>query len=458
MSGMKMGGGQAGQAGGGGAMPGSGMNMPGMSGMGMGGSMMDMTSTVDLLAPMSGEGSGTSWLPASSPMYGKAIMYGRNMLMLHGALTPRYTYVPTPRGDSKVTAPNWFMAMYSHPLGTTDQLGLRLMMSLDPITVGGAGYPLLFQTGESWHGVALHDHQHPHDLFSELSATYSRRFGPHSAYLYVGYPGEPALGPPTFMHRLIAYDLPDAPLSHHWMDSAHITFGVATVGVDIARRVKLESSVFTGREPNENRYNFDPARFDSQSGRVTWNPDANDSFQISYGFLKSPEGLNLTANQHRVTASYLYNLPLGADANVTTTLAFGQNNTGAEGKTNAYLAEADYQRERNAFFARLENVQKSGHELVLPAPYETGKYNVGAYTFGYLRDLTHGTGIDTGVGGSITVNGKPSGLDPIYGRATPVGFQIMLRFRPSRMSMAGGMAGMGGMHGKQTLRGGSPGM
>src|SRR6266513_2478948 len=98
---------------------------------------------------MSREGSGTSWLPDSSPMYGKMFMFGRDMLMLHGAIFPRYTNVNTRRGD--------------------DRIGARLMMSLDPLTEGGRGYPLLFQTGESWHDQPLHDRQHPHDLFDELS-------------------------------------------------------------------------------------------------------------------------------------------------------------------------------------------------------------------------------------------------------------------------------------------------
>jgi hypothetical protein len=173
--------------------------MPGMS-------MAGMSSSVDLNDPMSQEASGTAWLPASSPMYGKMIM-GKNgdMLMLHGAIMPRYVNTGSKRGDRRFDAPNWAMAMYGHPLDSKSQLGLRGMFSLDPITEGGYGYPLLFQTGESWHGQPLHDRQHPHDLVDELAAAYSRLLGNgRSAYLYLGYPGEPALGPPTYMHRAIA--------------------------------------------------------------------------------------------------------------------------------------------------------------------------------------------------------------------------------------------------------------
>jgi len=173
---------------------------------------MKMQSSVNLADPMTREGSGTSWLPDSSPMYGRMFMLGNDMLMLHGAIFPRYTNVSTQRGDDRIDAPNWLMGMFSHPLGDSAQLGVRLMMSLDPLTEGGRGYPLLFQSGESWHDQPLHDRQHPHDLFSELSLTYSQKFTPDfSGYIYFGYPGEPALGPPTFMHRISAMDDPDAP-------------------------------------------------------------------------------------------------------------------------------------------------------------------------------------------------------------------------------------------------------
>ncbi len=146
---------------------------------------------------------GTAWVPDSTPMYGRMFMFGDDMLMLHGGAFPRYTNVSTRRGDDRIDMPNWIMAMFSHSLGENTQLGLRGMMSLDPLTEGGRGYPLLFQSGETWNDQPLHDRQHPHDLFDELSVSYSQKFAHDlSGYLYFGYPGEPALGPPTFMHRL----------------------------------------------------------------------------------------------------------------------------------------------------------------------------------------------------------------------------------------------------------------
>ncbi|MEO7718926.1 MAG: FixH family protein [Capsulimonas sp.] len=397
---------------------------------------MSMSSAVDINDPMNREGSGTSWLPDSTPMYGKMWMKPNgDMIMLHGAIMPRFVRTHSKRGDEKFDAPNWLMGMYSHPLDSKSQIGLHAMLSLDPLTEGGIGYPLNFQTGETWGGQPLHDRQHPHDLFSELSATYSRMIGGgNSAYLYLAYPGEPALGPPTFMHRLLAYDYADAPIGHHWQDATHVTFGVATAGLNLGGKMKFEGSVFTGREPDENRYDFDTPRWDSYSGRFSYNSDKNNAYQVSYGFVKNAEGDG--SNQHRTTASWLYNKPLGEDSNFTTALVWGRNDLEGEGQTNSYLFEADYQRGADTVFSRIENIQKSGHELVIPdESLHERKFNLGAYTAGYVRDLTHGKGIDTGLGAAVTLNTKPSALDPFYGGGSPVSFQVFFRLRPSRIKM-----------------------
>jgi hypothetical protein len=392
---------------------------------------MSMQSSVNIADPMSRESSGTSWVPDSTPMYGKMFMFGEDMLMLHGAIFPRYTNVSTRRGDDRIDAPNWIMGMYSHPLGQNAQFGARLMMSLDPLTEGGRGYPLLFQTGESWQGRALHDRQHPHDLFDELSISYSQKFNSDlSAYLYFGYPGEPALGPPAFMHRLSAMDDPDAPISHHWQDSTHITFGVATAGL-AWRTVKVEGSIFTGREPDENRYDFDRPRFDSYSGRISWNPTQNLALQVSHGYIKSPEALEPDLKLHRTTASLIYNLPLGNDSNWSNSFVWGQNRATGEGKTQSFLIESNYQRGRDTVYARWERVEKSGHELVLDHVDESRTFPVSGYTLGYVRDLTHGSGLDIGLGTQFTVNDRPDSLDRYYGDDLGYAFQFFLRIRPS---------------------------
>jgi hypothetical protein len=398
---------------------------------GMSSMQMPMQSSIDLAEPMSREGSGTSWLPDSSPMYGRMFMFDGDMLMLHGAIFPRYTNVSTRRGDDRIDAPNWIMAMYSHPLGDTAQIGARLMMSLDPLTEGGRGYPLLFQSGESWHDQPLHDRQHPHDLFDELSLSLSQKFDHDlSAYIYFGYPGEPALGPPTFMHRPSAMDDPDAPIGHHWQDSTHVTFGVATAGL-VWRDIKIEGSIFTGREPDEDRYDFDQPEFDSYSGRISWNPTKNLALQVSYGYIKSPEALEPDLKRHRTTASLIYNLPLGNDSNWSNTFVWGQNHDTGEGKTQSFLIESNYQRGRDTVYFRWERVEKSGHELVLNPAADTRVFPVSAYTVGYVRDLSHGNGLDIGLGTQFTINRRPDTLDRYYGDDLGYAFQFFLRIRPS---------------------------
>ena len=235
------------------------------------------------------------------------------------------------------------MGMAQHPLGR-GTLTLRAMGSLDPL-MGKRGYPLLLATGETADGrTELVDRQHPHDAFMELAASYSHPLGEGvSGFVYFGLPGEPALGPTTFMHRFSGMANPEAPISHHWLDSTHVTFGVVTAGL-VAGNLKLECSLFTGREPDQKRWNIERPRFDSWSARASWNPTANLAVQVSHGFLRSPEGLRPDEDVHRTTASATWNLPLGQRRNLQTTLAWGRNApTGRDhhGRpTNAFLLKA----------------------------------------------------------------------------------------------------------------------
>ena len=191
------------------------------------------------------------------------------------------------------------MLMANRPVGK-DRLQLRTMLSLEPLTVTPGGYPMLFQSGEQYHGKPLVDRQHPHDLFMELSARYTHPLGKDSAaFIYAAPSGEPALGPTAFMHRLSAMDNPLPPITHHWQDSTHIEFGVLTLGA-WKRNVQVEGSYFTGREPNEFRYDFTPFHMDSFSGRISYNPSRNWSMQASYGYLHSPEQLRPDEDIRRI--------------------------------------------------------------------------------------------------------------------------------------------------------------
>ncbi len=196
-------------------------------------------------------------------------------------------------------------------------------------------------------------------------------------------------------------DNPDAPIGHHWQDSTHITFGVATGGLQW-RNVKIEGSVFTGREPDEERYDFDRPNFDSFSGRISWNPTQNLALQISHVYIRSPEALDHDVNRHRTTASAIYNLPLGHDTNWSSSFVWGKNNDAGE-KTHSFLLESNYQRGRDTVYGRWELVEKSGHELVLKPIDQERIFSVNSLSAGYVHDFSHGDKIDIGLGGQFTL-------------------------------------------------------
>ncbi|HET7152207.1 MAG TPA: hypothetical protein VFJ29_00435 [Candidatus Kapabacteria bacterium] len=395
---------------------------------------MDMNDDTD--TPMSMKGSGTSWLPEAAPMYMAMRNSGDWMLMEHGGAFIRYTHQGGLRGDKKFDAPNWFMAMAERDIGSGGHLRFSGMFSLDPLTESGSGYPLLFQTGETWHNIPLIDRQHPHDLFAELSAYYSQNIsGDLRAYAYIGYPGEPALGPPAFMHRPSAMYLPDAPIAHHWQDASHITFGVATFGL-VYDRLKLEGSVFNGTEPDENRYDFDTLRLNSYGGRISFNPTENIALQVSNGFIKDPERDGIDV--HRSTASVLYSTVIGNEHQWNSSLVWGQNYNTEDGVQNSVLFESAFTLSDYVVTTRIEIVQKPQRDLgVFISPTE--KETVGEYILGVSRRMFSVEGLDIMLGAQGALYSMPQTLAPYYG-SSPFSFEIFLGIHPSEMSMH--MAGM----------------
>ncbi|MCE9523253.1 MAG: hypothetical protein K8S25_12580, partial [Alphaproteobacteria bacterium] len=238
-----------------------------MSDMDMSG--MDMSG---VLGPytMNREASGTSWQPDVSPHRMGHDMQGDWTVMAHLTLNAVYDWQDGPRGDEKTFVSGMAMVAARRGFESGDQINLRAMMSPDPF-MGKSGYPLLLAAGETADGVNhLVDRQHPHDLFMELSASYSFAVGEgETLFVYAGLPGEPAFGPPAFMHRLSIMDSPEAPISHHWLDSTHITFGVLTAGW-VKDAWKVEVSRFKGREPDEDRYDIESPKLDSTAARVSF--------------------------------------------------------------------------------------------------------------------------------------------------------------------------------------------
>lgn len=358
------------------------------------------------------DASGTSWQPESSAMDMIHGILGDWATMLHGYAFGIYDYQGGPRGGNKLFSESMLMGAAQTNIAS-GRLTLRAMLSLDPL-MGKNGYPLLLQTGETANGLTpLTDRQHPHDLFMELAGIYSADIAPKtSVFVYAGYPGEPALGPPAFMHRFSGIDNPEAPIGHHWLDSTHITYGVVTTGA-VYDDWKIEASMFTGREPDQNRWDFDRPRFDSASARLSWNPTSDWALQASYGFLKGPEQLEPHVNQHRLTASAIYNRRLD-HGNWQTTFAWGEDANEPGTNTNAYLLETAIRWYQHTIFARAENVQKD--ELFLPGNAFFGQtFDVSKFSAGYIYDVPVGDNLSLGFGALGSLHALPEKLGPVYG-------------------------------------------
>jgi hypothetical protein len=393
---------------------------------------MGMFSSFSLKLPMSRDGSGTSWLPDQSPIEMYMKTWNNVSLMFHGAVFVRYTSQNTgdknERGGQKFDAPNWFMFVLRRKLSKKLLFSFHTMISADRLTEGGEGYPLLFQTGESYNNIPLVDRQHPHDLASALAINFTRSFL-HDIDLnvYLGYPGEPALGPPVFMHRPSAMNNPDAPLGHHWQDATHITFGVGTLGLRY-KNLKGEVSMFSGREPNENRYNFDKPKFDSYSYRLSVNPTQNFALQFSQGFLKSPEALEADIDIIRTTASVIHTHQFTHQIIASTSLVWGMNRTTAR-SLNSYLLESNLKFQAYTVYMRYEFIQKDIHELQLFQFEDHTTFKINAFTLGVNGELFTTLQTTFSFGMQATINLIDRDLQTVYG-SNPVAAEIYLKIAP----------------------------
>jgi hypothetical protein len=379
--------------------------------------------------------------------------------MQDGVVFGLFNHQGGPRGGDEFKVPNWWMGMFSRSVGKS-KLTFTTMFSLDPATVGKQGYREIFQVGEAFEGRPLIDHQHPHDLFMQLAAIWRTPLGGTTGLTIAGGPaGEPALGPVAFMHRASAAENPIAPLGHHTFDSTHIAFGVVTAAVDHGPWT-AEASVFNGREPDDNRWDFDFGALDSVSGRVWYKPSEQWEFQVSSGRLVEPEQLE-HGHIIRTTASgsWMRQEALNLSA---VTAGFGVNAT-SDGRRGAAFIEGTRVRAGLSIYGRAELVQVESEALrtgLLPKTDASNNATVGAFTAGAVREVLKWRGAEGGFGAQVTFYATPESLRATHGDH-PVSLQVFFRLRPPagamgrmwnmRMSkpMAGhdmsGMAGMSGM-------------
>jgi hypothetical protein len=385
---------------------------------------MDMSQPGPDWMPSPDNGSGTGWQPASTAghMWMKSV--GAWDLMAHGVIFLDYNQQGGPRGEGKAESVNWLMLMEQHKLGRGKIL-FREMFSAESLTSPHPGFPELFQTGETYHGQPLVDHQHPHNVFAELSLYYIAPLNHKVSCLFYGGPAaEPALGPVVYLHRASAAELPLAPLSHHLQDSTHTSFGAVTTGLDV-ERFRIEGSLFNGREPDEKRYTIQFASLDSWSARLSVAASRNWTAQYSYGRLEHPEALE-PGSQRRQTASVEYVRPFARGSWATSMIWGRVHKVFDDHNLNGYLLETTANfKLRNYAFSRVELVDK---DELFPNNPSFPSYRIGAYTFGGARDLLQSRLWQLALGADFTFYSKPATLDPAYGR-NPVSFQIFLRVR-----------------------------
>jgi hypothetical protein len=376
--------------------------------------------------------SGTSMNPESWAMPMVMTQIGNWQAMFMGQAFVVDTQQSGARGHDKLFSTNWGMGSAMHSLGG-GTLAITLMLSLEPATVTNRSYPELFQTGETAYGHPLVDAQHPHNFIMGFGFDYAHPLGSATLQLYYAPVGDPALGPVAFPHRASAFDLPQAPLSHHWQDSTHIADDVATVA--IARKwLRVEASGFYGSEPDENRWHLDWGGMNSYAGRVSVLPSANWVFQVSAGRLTKPERQE-AGDVIRATSSLEYVRPV-SHGQWASSLIWGRNHEiVSQRNLNSYLAESLYPVRGHDFVTgRIELVDKDELFVDQPALEEQlartagSTFRVQAYTLGYTHDLGTFSGIETGVGTNVTAYAIPAAIQPHYG-THPVGVDVYLRLR-----------------------------
>jgi hypothetical protein len=375
---------------------------------------------------------GTMTMPGGQQPMGGMEMAGIHhpwMTMLMGNVFLDGDHQDPPRGSTRTVSENWVMGMATRMIGK-GQLMTRLMLSLEPATIGNNGMPQLFQVGEG-----LIDRQHPHDFFMEAAAAYARPINEQLAWtLYVAPVGEPALGPPAFMHRVSALENPVVPLEHHFQDSTHISDGVITAGVQ-SRQLRLEASAFNAHEPdNTNRWDIDRITLNSPSVRLDYNPGRHWALQLSRGWLSSPELQEPGVDVVRSTFSTIYSRthPHGFEA---ASFIWGRNEKQLPGEPprDGILVEGIVNwADKNNFFGRIERLDRD--ELFPSGPLADAAFTINEFEGGYSRDVARLGSFDVAVGGALVFNLIPEALKPVYGDF-PMGWHLFLRLRPRRTSM-----------------------
>ncbi len=384
---------------------------------------------------MAREGSGTAWIPDTSPLYARMSAPSpdgwRTMEMLSGVFGGIAT--TGPRGTAQGYGATQAMVMGRKDMKGDATFGWRAMFSLDALANGRRGVPNLFQSGATIAGMPVPDRQHPHELLVELSAAASRAIGRGvRATAYVAPVGEPALGGSAYRHRPSAWDNPETSLSHHALEGFHVSSGVATAGIVVRDSIRAEWSRFNARENDENRFDIDPVRFTAQSARLSWNPNREVSVQASYGRFGAMDGghggdhgwmATMSMPDTKATLSAAWHRSRGSRSRVSAYVAHALDRD-SDGRGNrALLMEAASRSGDWSLFTRWERVDTS--DLVDVPP---GRHTVGRWTLGGARILSDDGRSERSLGASVGIHSVPSGLRSAYGGG-PLSVQVFWRVR-----------------------------
>ena len=229
------------------------------------------------------------------------------------------------------------------------------------------------------------------------------------------------------MHRASARLNPEAPITHHWFDSTHITYGVVTAGL-AGQTWQVEASAFRGQEPDEDRWDIETPRLDSWSLRATLNPSPNWALQVSHGRIKEPELLHPGEDEARTTASAHYNSGTGVSA----LAAFSAKNRVPGETLTAWLGEASWDiDDRHTVFGRVENVANDELFHDHHDPLHDRTFHITKMQAGYAYTLPVGDVLALSLGGSAAMFLTPGALDAAYGE-TPTGLTAFAKLTLGR--------------------------
>ena len=212
-------------------------------------------------------------------------------------------------------------------------------------------------------------------------------------------------------------------------------YGVVTGGV-YGKRWKAETSVFNGREPDENRTNFDFAALDSWSGRIWFLPTNRWALQVSAGHLTEAEaghdgGPRIDVD--RITASMTYHRKWRPRSIWASTIGWGRNQEPGNDATNALLAESNLTLDaRDTWFGRFELSQKSGHDLAIESH---DLFTVAKLQAGYTRYFPAWNSLKPGLGAGLSAGIVPDSLKSLYGSRVNLGFGVFVTLRPAESGM-----------------------